>query len=375
MSIKIKYAYLKQQTWLYRRSYPKDVQAMLGLSTFKQSLKTSDPTVARKRVRELDAKFDELVDAARAGRACPDPKLAPSIGISPVHFPNGTPFMGTELVGVLARPYLNRRSNELRPGGFKSIRYSVGLFVSKWGEREVGSLTREDGKGFLSDVAALSPLIGKSERSRGLGLDDLVAFSRGDAQRIKPRTQKRIFRQVNHFLDWCVYEGRLEGNPFKTVLLDKKVRPTPYAVPTDDEARALLAGSKASRLHAVLLFCLLSGMRSGEASGLLHQDLVKKGNLGVFALVRPNALRSLKTDNAERLVPLHPVLQDLLDDLPSEGPLFPSLSVSSITKDFAVLRKRLGLDRPGLVFHSTRKWFITQCERAGVPERAMLEFG
>ena len=26
------------------------------------------------------------------------------------------------------------------------------------------------------------------------------------------------------------------------------------------------------------------------------------------------------------------------------------------------------MERPGLVFHSTRKWFITQCERTGVPE-------
>jgi integrase len=33
-----------------------------------------------------------------------------------------------------------------------------------------------------------------------------------------------------------------------------------------------------------------------------------------------------------------------------------------------IARTRLGFDRPGLVFHSTRKWFITQCERTGVPE-------
>jgi integrase len=37
-------------------------------------------------------------------------------------------------------------------------------------------------------------------------------------------------------------------------------------------------------------------------------------------------------------------------------------------KFFARDRERLGLKRPGLVFHSTRKWFTTQCERAGVPE-------
>jgi integrase len=198
-------------------------------------------------------------------------------------------------------------------------------------------------------------------------LDALVAFSRGRKDHITVSTQKRIFRQTNHFLDWCVYEGQLESNPFHTVQLEGKVRPASYAVPTDEEVLQLLAAT-GERIHKVLLFCLLSGMRSGEASGLLAEDLVPKGNLGTFAHVRPNSLRQLKTDSAERLVPLHPKLQDLLPSLPKEGPLFPKLSVPIITKDFAILRKRLGLSRPGLVFHSSRKWFVTQCERAGVPE-------
>ena len=42
--------------------------------------------------------------------------------------------------------------------------------------------------------------------------------------------------------------------------------------------------------------------------------------------------------------------------------------MNDVTKRFAVVREKLGLERPGLVFHSTRKWFITQCERTGVPE-------
>ncbi len=64
----------------------------------------------------------------------------------------------------------------------------------------------------------------------------------------------------------------------------------------------------------------------------------------------------------------HPHLEDLLSDLPPEGPLFPDLSVNAVTKRFSDLREKLQLERPGLVFHSTRKWFITQCERTGVPE-------
>ncbi|MEP1929221.1 MAG: hypothetical protein ABJJ34_18795, partial [Marinobacter sp.] len=69
-----------------------------------------------------------------------------------------------------------------------------------------------------------------------------------------------------------------------------------------------------------------------------------------------------------RLVPLHSELEGVLDRLPAEGPLFPHLTVNQVTKAFTGLREKLGLGRPGLVFHSTRKWFITQCERTGVPE-------
>ncbi|WP_413717186.1 hypothetical protein [Silicimonas sp. MF1-12-2] len=138
---------------------------------------------------------------------------------------------------------------------------------------------------------------------------------------------------MNHFLDWTVYEGHRERNPFRTVLLDRKVRPAPYSVLTDDEVRQLLTFAD-DRFRDVMLFCLLSGMRSGEAVGLLRDDFVSKGNLGLFTLVRPNRLRQLKTDASERTIPLHPVLQDRLSSLPSEGPLFPRLSVNDVTKAF-----------------------------------------
>ena len=49
------------------------------------------------------------------------------------------------------------------------------------------------------------------------------------------------------------------------------------------------------------------------------------------------------------------------------GRLFPYLTVDKVVKRYAYLR-RLHPELHGTVFHSTRKWFITQCERTGVPE-------
>jgi hypothetical protein len=55
-SATIRYAYLKGQTWLYRRNYPKDVAALLGQQALKQSLKTSDAKVARQRAAEVNTR-------------------------------------------------------------------------------------------------------------------------------------------------------------------------------------------------------------------------------------------------------------------------------------------------------------------------------
>ena len=82
----------------------------------------------------------------------------------------------------------------------------------------------------------------------------------------------------------------------------------------------------------------------------------------------PNDIRQLKSKAAQREVPLHPALEQLLDtSLPRDGRLFPDLSVDRVVKRYAKLRQRHPELR-GTVFHSTRKWFITQCERTGVPE-------
>jgi integrase len=109
-------------------------------------------------------------------------------------------------------------------------------------------------------------------------------------------------------------------------------------------------------------------MRSGEICGLMAEDITAKGNLGRFISIQPNRVRLLKSKAAERVVPLHGILENLLDmALPTSGRLFSHLSVDRVVKRYAHLR-RLYPELHGTVFHSTRKWFITQCEQTGVPE-------
>jgi hypothetical protein len=225
MSATIKYTYLKQQTWLYRRNCPRDLQGVLGAQALKQSLKTVDAKLAKARSAEVNAKYEEIVRKARQGIVAVHGRKATPVRVAPAVFTTTGPLIGRDKVTSRVRLYLNKRSDELRPGGFKSVRFSTGLLASLYGPRQIGSLTRDDGKTFVRLIANLAPHVGKSERTRGYGLEQLVALSRGQSETITVRTPKRIFHQVPHFLDWPVYEGHVAEAPFKSVRLDQKGSP------------------------------------------------------------------------------------------------------------------------------------------------------
>ena len=64
MSPQIKYAYKTHNTWIYRRTYPKALQPILG-TALKQSLKTGDATQAKARVAELNQTFTTIIKEAQ----------------------------------------------------------------------------------------------------------------------------------------------------------------------------------------------------------------------------------------------------------------------------------------------------------------------
>lgn len=369
----MRYLTLSGHTWHYARNYPKDVRALLGRYKLQQTLRTSDAKVAAERGEEVNARYEETVRRARAGltelRETPDwdrtlPKALEGIDLERLEFARGS--LAPKPLGPIARTYLRQRGETLTRGGYKSVRYSLELFTSRHGHTDLRRITREDAKTFKLDLARLSLSVGKSNRFYRAPLATLLREAQGRGDPICAVTQNRIRRQVQAFFDWAIYEGHLDENPFRKVRGTPKGHREGYAVPTDAEVRALLSLNDGSTYARVLRLCLLSGLRSGEALGLRREDLVRKGNLGTFVRVRPNDLRGLKTRAAEREVPLHADAEAALDL--SGTALFPDLSVNMVTKWFKKTREELGLETPRLVFHSTRKWFITQCERQGVPE-------
>ncbi|MDC3221769.1 integrase [Planktomarina sp.] len=372
MSPQIKYAHKTHNTWVYRRTYPKALQPLLG-SALKQSLKTGDAREAKLRVAELNQTFTTIIKEAQA-HALATPHTATSIAAQGPRLAAGRPryqrarLVGERLVAELAQAYLAEVSQRLRPGSYKSVRFALELLSSHLGKQSVGDLSVNHGKEVLGYITQLSPNVRKYREGKDAGLVELASLSvASESVTLAPQTQARILKQMSQFLDWCVGEGELGANPWEALKVKDRPEVHPHGV-LKDEKVSILLGAKDRVLHSALLFGLLTGMRSGEICELMADDVTAKGNLGRFVSIRPNAVRLLKSKAAEREVPLHGVLEQLLDAaLPKTGRLFPHLTVDKVVKRYAYLR-RLYPELHGTVFHSTRKWFITQCERTGVPE-------
>jgi integrase len=374
MSTHIKYAYKRHNTWVYRRTYPQHLQPLLG-SSLKQSLKTADAKTATARVAELNQTFTNIVKEADAHVSANTGKASANSTDHSVRFPVARPryhhacLLGERLVKDLAKAYLTYESERLRPGSYKAIRFAAELLVSHLGTIKVGDITQAQGREVLSLIMQLSPNVRKYSEGRTASLIQLAELSAvfEPGRTLAPQTKGRIWKHMLQVFDWCVEQGELSTNPWEHLTTREKPEVSPHKILTDEQVVTLLQ-AKDRVLSSALLFGLLTGMRSGEICGLMAEDIMKKGNLGRFIHIRPNAIRQLKSKAAEREVPLHAKLEQLLDtSLPKQGRLFPTLTVDKVVKAYAKLRITYP-NLTGTVFHSTRKWFITQCERTGVPE-------
>ena len=374
MSTQIKYAYKRHNTWVYRRTYPQHLQPLLG-SSLKQSLKTADAKTAKARVAELNQTFTNIVKEADAHVSANTGKASANPTDNSVRVPVARPryhhvrLVGERLVKDLAAEYLTYQSERLRPGSYKAIRFATELLVSHLGTNKLGHITQVQGREVLSLIAQLSPNVRKYHKGQAASLPQLAKFSAElePGHTLAPQTQARIWKHMLQLFDWCVEQGELSTNPWEHLTIREKPEVYPHKVLANEQVVTLLQ-AKDRVLSSALLFGLLTGMRSGEICGLLASDVISKGNLGRFIRIQPNEVRQLKSKAAEREVPLHTKLEQLLDtSLPSQGRLFPTLTVDKVVKAYAKLRQAYP-NLTGTVFHSTRKWFITQCERTGVPE-------
>ena len=235
MSTQIKYAYRRHNTWVYRRTYPKHLQEVLG-SSLKQSLKTADATTAKARVAELNQIYQSIVkeaeahvsahtDKAHATYKLGTPPAIPATDIHsgalghPVVRPRYQPLrlLGDRRVKELAASYLAQQAVRLRPGSYKAVRFALELLTSHVEGVQSVDITPQVGREILGYVSKLSPNARKYREGKQASLQELASLSQQvePDTKLMPQTQSRIHKHMQQFLDWCVQEGELEANPWE----------------------------------------------------------------------------------------------------------------------------------------------------------------
>lgn len=171
------------------------------------------------------------------------------------------------------------------------------------------------------------------------------------------------------------YEKELiTASPARDLKLNLDLKQT-FAMYSDAEVKKLLAASfKESEPWRQWLPTLAAhtGARMGELVQLRKQDIKPDTDTDRHYILITGEAGSVKSDNADRQVPLHSALidQGFLDFVDkADGRLFDSLNSPTVTKWFAKHRDSLDIERfddlgNRKVFHSFRHTFITKSEGA-----------
>lgn len=200
---------------------------------------------------------------------------------------------------------------------------------------------------------------------------------------VAKRTRNLYAALFNAIYKSAIRRERASANPFEGQRL-KGVAQNHYEPFSDGEIAALFADAKfeiapdkhttATALPWASLIAAFTGCRRDEIASLMADDIKQTDGIWFFDI------RDGKTENAERVVPIHHVLIDtgLLkyrDALPKNSRLFPGLKAPPSAPEkigkalgyaFEAWRKRLGITRPKVNFHSFRHTVGDRLRKAGV---------
>lgn len=153
---------------------------------------------------------------------------------------------------------------------------------------------------------------------RDLPLSELVK-DHGRAK-LSDQTVNHNCVRLGGFFKWCYDHEYIDRNPAANLLikLDDKAsnERSPYST---DDLKLLLANIREDRLHAwkphkfwIPLIALFSGLRQAEICQLYPDDIINVNGIPCFDIkANPERKARLKNKNAERTIPVHPILLQL----------------------------------------------------------------
>jgi integrase len=293
----------------------------------------------------------------------PLPVIDPPTPVEPKPVPimEPPPKKGAETFSEAFERYL---ATELDGTGEQSIaeyRGKVGVFVDKVGDLPLSKITDH------------------------MAVDFLDGYLLGE-RKVSPRTRNGYAMLFSAIYKCAIRRKKATVNPFDGQRI--KAATKHYEPFTDQELATLFEDAKfevapaqhktGTALPWAALISAYTGCRLEEVAQLKATDIKQTDGIWYFEFCHDG---NGKTEAATRVVPMHRALIDagLLqyrDALPPNSMLFPGLKTreskgklgSNLGDAFSWWRKKLGIVRPGVNFHSFRHTVGDRLRKAGVPE-------
>jgi integrase len=271
------------------------------------------------------------------------------------------------------------------PATLRSASYSFSMLVADWAvERNVANKTRY---GFGRIVEKFVKRLGHDDAA-AVADTDVITWKNGLVDSgLHPKTIKNHLMVLKTLYNFAKDNKRVSDNPAAGVKYQAKSDKSKRLPYTDDDAKRILEAArkeKAAHLRWVPWIAALTGARLEEICGAMVADTETIDGVTCLhiRLDHREEGASLKNENSERIVPLHPAIiaegfLDYVGSLKANGPLFPDLAPDSFGKRGGTGTKRIGRWVRGTVgitdprkapSHSWRHRFKSVCRQAGIEE-------
>ena len=211
------------------------------------------------------------------------------------------------------------------------------------------------------------------------------------AERPSPKTLMQYLHAIRGYIDWLKRNNflNIDTSGFREVKMprsSKLKKPIKVISFKDNELTQLLSASEGdTELNDLIKIAMYTGARIEELMQLRSEHIIHEA-LGLVISIEiitneEGKEISGKTDNAERLIPVHPEVQNIVEEriknskdtyLFKATPDDEGKRSNAIGKRFGRLKTKLGFKRVQ-VFHSIRHSFTTKLDRTGTSQPVIAD--
>ena len=246
-------------------------------------------------------------------------------------------------LSIVSKIYLAERKKDLKTATFKRKESNINQFIRWEGNSDIKNIKNKIAGDYVTQ------LIERKNHANA--------------------TLKNIIFDIGSLFTWAEGRGFGNFNPFQKIKLPKEKKSSKKRRPWSDENILLfLQSEKISRNEFVAtVVAMYSGMRLDEICNLQNKNIFDK----CFHVEEG------KTEAAARVIPVHPVIEPLLEKLRGsvkedylirgiKGGGYDKKRSWNFQKKLGRLRQKLGMPE-GVNFHTLRNTFVTRMENIGIP--------